>query len=150
MKIEALATAVTLMMLATPVSAASLCNCCGAATVETCSAVCEPVKLVQGQCIAAVDFAGMAKIGRDSNPLYSMSLQIVRLGTPSRMELEKFRRLLEAARAGAEHDRRLSLRDFRRKKIDQAAATARAKQYDDAIVNYYLGLQSYRIAVKER
>ncbi len=148
MKIEVLATTATMMLLATPAVAASLCNCCGAATVESCSTACSPVKPAEGQCIAAVDYAGTAEIGNGSNPLYSMSLRDVWLGTPKRMELEKFRRFLEQARAGAERDRRVSVGDFRRKKIDQATAAARGKQYDDAIVNYYLGLHSYRSAIK--
>ena len=93
--------------------------------------------------MAAADFAGKSKITTDSNPLYGTSLRNVWLGAAKRPELESFRLLLEKARRGAERDRRAALRAYRRKDIDQTDAAARAKRYDGAIVNYFLGLQSY-------
>jgi hypothetical protein len=148
MKLEALAMAGAMMVLAASASAASLCNCCGASTAARCAPVCAPVKPAEGQCVATVDYGGRAKIRAGINPLYDVSLRNIWLGSPKRTELEAFRRLLERARRGVEKDRRASLRAYARGKIGQAAATARAKRYDDAIVNYYLGLRSYRTGMK--
>ncbi len=63
---------------------------------------------------------------------------------PRGHELEGVRRLLENSRRGVEKDRKASVRDFRKRKIDDAALTANSKRYEDAIVNYYLGLRAYR------
>jgi len=68
------------------------------------------------------------------------------IGSPNRKQLEAFRRLLELARKGVEKDRKMALKQRRQGKIDAAAAAAAAKRYDEAIVNYYLGLRSYRDA----
>lgn len=146
MKFQAIAVAGTMVWLATTASAASLCNCCGTSTAAACVTVCAPVKPAQGQCVATVDYAGTAEIAEGVNPLYDIPLRNIWLGSPKRAELEAFRQLLESARAGAEKDRKSSLRDFASRKIDQPTAVARAKRYDDAIVNYYLGMQSYRDA----
>jgi hypothetical protein len=148
MKPVIFAGAAAIMMHAVPASAASLCTCCGASTAENCAATCVPVKPPDGQCMAAVDFAGKSKITTDNNPLYGVSLRNVWLGTAKRPELETFRLLLEKARRGAERDRRAALRAATRKSIDQATAAARAKRYNDAIVNYFLGLQSYYDALR--
>ena len=130
-------------------SAASLCNCCGASTEQSCAAVCEPVKPPEGQCVPAVDYTGTATIGPNVNPLYDTTLRNIWLGTPGFGELESFRKLLEAARKGVERDRKASLQAFARREIDQAAADAAAKLYETAIVNYYLGLQAYRDAFRD-
>ena len=47
-------------------------------------------------------------------------------------------------RRGLEKDRKASYRDFRKHKIDEATAMAHTKRYEDAIVNYYLGLRAYQ------
>ena len=130
-------------------AAAGLCNCCGAGTEQSCAAVCEPIKPVQGQCVAAVDYGGSATIAPNINPLYDISLRNVWLGTPKFDELESFRKLLEAGRKGVERDRRTTLQAFARRDLDKAAADAAAKRYDAAIVNYYLGLQAYRDAFRD-
>ena len=134
------------MLAMVPASAASLCNCCGSDTAASCAKVCEPVKPAPGQCVATVDFAGTAIIGKDQNPLYDMPLKNLWLGTPSRDDLEAFRRLLENARRGPEKDRRAALKAYAKGKIDRTAADAAAKRYEDAIVNYYLGVHAYRSA----
>ncbi|MGQ0484118.1 MAG: hypothetical protein ACT4SY_02020 [Hyphomicrobiales bacterium] len=131
-------------------AAASLCNCCGTDTAEACAAVCQPVKVPQGQCVAAVDFAGKPAISENVNPLYDVSLRNLRLATTKGAELEAFRRLLEAARRGVEKDRRAALRAYARGKIDQSAGAASIARYESAIVNYYLGLQAYRDAYRRR
>lgn len=138
-----------LMAAANGASAASLCNCCGTDTAQSCAAVCEPVKAPQGQCVAAVDFAGKPAISENVNPLYEVSLRNLRLGTDG-AELETFRRLLEASRRGVEKDRRAALRAYARGKIDQSTGAASIARYEAAIVNYYLGLQAYRDAYRSR
>ena len=130
-------------------SAASLCKCCGTDTAQACAAVCQPVAVPQGQCVAAVDFAGKPAISENVNPLYEVSLRNLRLGTDG-AELEAFRRLLEASRRGVEKDRRAALRAYGRGKIDLAARAASIARYEAAIVNYYLGLQAYRDAFRRR
>ena len=126
--------------------AASLCNCCGSATAQSCSTACAPVKAAEAQCVATVDFAARAEIGPGKNPLYDVPLQNVRLGQPDATGLEAFRRLLEAARRGVEADRAAALHDYRKGTIDRTTADSFAKRYDDAMVNYYLGIQAFRIA----
>ena len=126
--------------------AASLCNCCGSGTAQSCSTACAPVKVAEGQCVATVDFAAKAEIGPGKNPLYDVPLQNVWLGQPDASGLEAFRRLLEAARKGVEADRLAALKDYRKGTIDRTTSDARAKRYDDALVNYYLGIQAFRIA----
>jgi len=127
-------------------NAASLCNCCESGTEASCAAVCAPVKPAPGQCVATVDFAGTPVIAEGVNPLYSVPLRNLWIGSPNRNQLEDFRRLLELARKGVEKDRKMALKQRRQGKIDAAAAAAAAKRYDEAIVNYYLGLRSYRDA----
>lgn len=138
-----------LMFAAASASAASLCNCCSSGTAEACTATCATVKPAEGMCIPAVDFAGSAKIGAGQNPLYDVPLKGLNITGASRSDLESFRRLLEKSRMGAERDRRLALRDLRHRRIDAAAAASAAKRYDDAIVNYFLGMYAYRDAVNK-
>ena len=128
-----------------PAGAAGLCNCCGDLTSSACSAACNQVRPAAGQCIATVDYAAGPGVNEGTNPLYDMDLRDVRLGSPSAAQLEAFRRMLEAARRGAEADRKAAVRARRRGKIDTAEAASRAKRYDKAIVNYYLGIQAYRL-----
>jgi len=135
-----------LMFTAATASAASLCNCCGSGTAESCTATCETVKPAEGMCIPAVDFTSSAKIGAGQNPLYEVPLKGLNITGASRSDLESFRRLLERSRKGAERDRRSALRDLRHRTIDTAAAASAAKRYDDAIVNYFLGMHAYRDA----
>jgi hypothetical protein len=85
-------------------------------------------------------------IGPDKNPLYDIPLRNTWLDPSRTQELEAFRQLLESARKGAESDRRLALRAFRSGKIDGSKARSLAGRYDDAMVNYYLGVQAYRLA----
>lgn len=133
-----------LLLTSAPVNAASLCNCCATGTAENCSAVCAPAKPAAGQCIAVVDHAGEAVIADGDNPLYGISLLNLDIKDATRPELEGVRRLLEGSRRGVEKDRKASARDFRKGKIDDAALAVNTKRYEDAIVNYYLGLRAYR------
>ena len=133
-----------LLLTSTPVNAASLCNCCATGVAENCSTVCAPAKPDPGQCIARMNYAGEAVIADGENPLYGISLLGLDLDDAMRPELEGVRRLLEASRRGAEKDRKNSERDFRTGKIDDAALVVNTKRYEDAIVNYYLGLRAYR------
>ena len=91
-----------------------------------------------------VDYAGEAVIADGDNPLYGISLLGLDLKDAVRPELEGIRRLLENSRRGVEKDRKASARDFRKGKIDDATLAANTKRYEDAIVNYYLGLRAYR------
>ena len=125
-------------------NAASLCNCCAAGVAESCKAVCAPAKPSAGQCVALVDYASEATITAGENPLYGISLLNISLGDATRSELGGYLKLLELTRRGLEKDRKASVRDFRKHKIDEAAATANAERYEDAIVNYYVGIQAYR------
>jgi hypothetical protein len=125
-------------------NAASLCNCCTTGVAQSCSAICAPAKPVPGQCVAVADYAGEAMIAAGENPLYGISLRSISLGDAMRPQLEGFRRLLETARRGAEKDRKVSARDFRKHKIDEATVKANVQRYESAIVNYYLGLRAYR------
>ena len=133
-----------LLVTSAPVNAASLCNCCATGVAENCSTVCAPAKPDPGQCIARMNYAGEAVIADGENPLYGISLLGLDLDNAMRPELEGVRRLLEASRRGAEKDRKNSERDFRTGKIDDAALVVNTKRYEDAIVNYYLGLRAYR------
>ncbi len=78
------------------------------------------------------------------NPLYGISLLGIEMKDALQPELEGVRRLLEDSRRGVEKDRKISALDFRKGKIDAAALAANTKRYEDAIVNYYLGLRVYR------
>ena len=91
-----------------------------------------------------LDYAGKTTVLASDNPLYGISLRTIHLEDAQRPQLEDFRRLLEVTRRGVEKDRKTFYRDFRKHKIDEATAMANAKRYEDAIVNYYLGLQAYR------
>ena len=133
-----------LLLTSAPGNAASLCNCCATGNAESCSAVCAPVKPAPGQCVAKVDYAAEAVIADGDNPLYGISLLGLDLRDAARPELEGVRRLLEDSRRGVEKDRKASARDFRKGKIDGATYAAHSKRYEDAIVNYYLGLRAYR------
>ncbi len=83
-------------------------------------------------------------IGDGNNPLYGISLLSLDLKDAVRAELEGVRRLLEDSRRGVEKDRKASARDFRKGKIDEATLAVNTKRYEEAIVNYYLGLRAYR------
>ena len=138
-----------LLLTSAPVNAASLCNCCTTGVAESCSAVCAPAKPVTGQCVARVDYAGEAEIPDGDNPLYGISLLGLDLKDAMRPELEGVRRLLEDSRRGVEKDRKTSALDFRNGKIDDAGLAGSTKRYEDAIVNYYLGLRAYRDRLAE-
>ena len=84
-----------------------------------------------------VEYAGEAIIADGANPIHGISLLNVDIGDAMRPELEEVRRLTEK-------DRKISARDFRKGKIDEAAVKANTQRYEDAIVNYYLGLRAYR------
>lgn len=124
--------------------AANLCNCCAAGVAENCSSVCIAAKPAAGQCVVLLDSAGATTIAAGENPLYGISLLTLSLKDTTRPQLEGLRKLLERSRLGLEKDRKASVRDFRKHRIDGAAAAANRKRYEDAIVNYYLGLQAYR------
>lgn len=138
-----------LLLTAAPVNAASLCNCCATGVAENCSAVCAPVKPAPSQCVARVDYAGEAEIADGDNPLYGISLLGMDLKDAKRPELERVRRLLEDSRRGVEKDRKTSALDFRTGKIDDTGLAESTKRYEDAIVNYYLGLRAYRDRLAE-
>ena len=125
-------------------SATNLCNCCDTGIAQSCNAVCAPAKPVSGQCVAMVDYVGEATIAAGENPLYGISLRGIFLEDALRPELESFRKLLEMARRGAEKDRKASMRDFRKSKIDEATVQANNQRYESAVVNYYHGLRAYR------
>ena len=126
------------------VNAAGLCNCCATGVTDSCKTVCAPAKPMPNKCIAMLDYTGQTTIAADDNPLYSISLLNIHLENATRPQLEGFRKLLELTRRGVEKDRKTFYRDFRKRKIDEATAMANAKRYEDAIVNYYLGLHAYR------
>lgn len=129
--------------------AASLCNCCGASTAEACAAACSGVTAPEGQCLPIADFSAEAAIADGINPLYDVPLQSLSLGKPAAPQLESFRRLMEASRRGAERDRRLALKAFAKGKIERPESDRLNKRYEDAIVNYYLGINAYRAAKAE-
>ena len=133
-----------LLLTSAPVNTASLCNCCATGTAENCSTACAPVKPAPNQCVAKVDYTGEAVIADGANPLYGISLLGIEMKDALRPELEGVRRLLEDSRRGVEKDRKISALDFRKGKIDDAALAVNTKRYEDAIVNYYLGLRVYR------
>jgi hypothetical protein len=91
-----------------------------------------------------VDYAGEATIAAGEIPLYGISLRSISLEEPMRPQLESFRRLLEMARRGAEKDRKTSMRDFRKHRIDEATVQANIQRYEGAVVNYFLGLRACR------
>ena len=132
-----------------PVNATSLCNCCAAGITESCNAACAPAKPTTGQCVAMVDYAGVAVIADGDNPLYGVSLLNLEIQDAMRPALEGVRRLLEDSRRGVEKDRKASARDFRKGKIDDATLAAHTQRYEEAIVNYYLGQRAYRDRLAE-
>ena len=134
------------LICAGPAQAANLCNCCGETTAASCASACETVPVTAGQCLATVDFNAKAEIGPGKNALYEFSLRNLKIHKTDDTSLELYRRLLEKLRKGAEADREASLWERHDGKIDEATAAARLKRYDDAIVNYYLGAQAYRLA----
>jgi hypothetical protein len=125
-------------------NAASLCNCCTTGVLASCVSVCAAAKPSASRCIALVDLEGETTIAPGENPLYGISILDISLRDATRSQLESFRKLLETARRGVEKDRKASVRDFKKHKIDESTAAANAKRYEDAVVNYYLGLQAYR------
>ena len=140
------ALALILLTGAAPASAASLCNCCATGTTDACKASCESVKPAEGMCLPAVDFGGTASVAPGQNPLYDVPLRDLHFSGVKAGDLEAFRELMEMARKGVESDRKQALRDHAGGKIDNAAAVGAAKRYDDAIVNYFLGMHAYRDA----
>ena len=108
--------------------------------------MCEPVKPALGQCAATIDFGARTRVAADRNPLYDIPLDNFWLNTSDGVKIELFRRLLERSRKGVEADRRLAAKSYRTGKIDRPTVEARAKRYEDALVNYYLGAQAYKIA----
>lgn len=133
----------------TPAQAASLCNCCGEKTVASCVAACETVSVEADQCVPTVDFAAKADIGPGKNALYEFPLSNLKIYKTDETSLELYRRLLEKLRMGAEADREAALWERHDGKIDEATAASRVKRYEDAIVNYYLGAQAYRLAKRQ-
>jgi hypothetical protein len=144
MRLPALAAIAAWVLWASAASAANLCNCCGDAGEGACSAACAAIAVPAGQCVAAVDYDSPAEVGAGINPLYGLSLRNVRLGSPNREQLEAFRQLLERARIGAESDRREALDVRRAGSTGEATADSSAIRYETAMVNYYLGILSYR------
>ena len=63
---------------------------------------------------------------------------------PCGLNWKRFGGCFEDLRSGAEKDRKISARDFRKGKIDEAALKASSEHYEDAIVNYYLGMRVNR------
>jgi hypothetical protein len=106
--------------------------------------MCVGAKPASGQCVAIVDYAGVAIIAGGVNPLYDTSLRSISLEDAGRRQLESFRKLLETARRGLEKDRKASKSDFRKHRIDEAGFKANTQRYEDAVVNYYWGLRAYR------
>ena len=138
-----------LLLVSAPGNAASLCNCCTTGVALSCSVVCAPAKPVTGQCVARVDYIGEGVIADGDNPLYRISLLGLELKDAMRPELEGVRQLLEDSRRGIEKDRKTSALDFRNGKIDDVGLAGSTKRYEDAIVNYYLGLRAYRDRLAE-
>ncbi|MDP1699762.1 MAG: hypothetical protein Q8L53_02225 [Aestuariivirga sp.] len=91
-----------------------------------------------------MDYTGEAVIADGENPLYGFSLLSLDLSDAALPELEGVRRLLENSRRGVEKDRKTSARDFRTGRIDASTLAVNTKRYENAIVNYYLGLRAYR------
>lgn len=143
-------TTIIFLLSLSPANAANLCSCCaGQDAAESCSATCAATSPEEGQCLAAVDFAGAATIEPGINPLYDVSLRDLRLGDVNRGQAEAFRRLLETARRGAEADRRRALRSRARGEISTDEARRLAQRYDAAIVNYYLGIDAFRSSAQK-
>ena len=129
-----------------PAQAANLCNCCGEATAASCVSACETLAVTAGQCVATIDFKAKTDVGPGKNALYEFSLRNLKVHQTDDTSLELYRRLLEKLRKSAEADRKAALWERHDGKIDEATAASRVKRYDDAIVNYYLGAQAYRLA----
>ena len=135
-----------LLSLSGPAQAASLCNCCGKFTAQSCATACAEVTPPADQCQATVDYTADAEIGPGANPLYGISLRNINLGHSKPPELEALRRLLERSRRAAERDRRTGWRQFEKGKIDKAAVDASDKRYDGALVNYFLAVSAFHEA----
>lgn len=141
-----LAAAGLMWVMGQPALAANLCNCCGDATAASCVSACTVIASAPSQCVPTVDFSAKPDVGPGKNALYEFSFRNLKVQQTDNTSLELYRRLLEKLRKGAEKDRKAALRDRRDGKIDEVAAASLSKRYDDAIVNYYLGAQAYRLA----
>jgi hypothetical protein len=141
-----LAVAGLMWMMGPSALAADLCNCCGDTTAASCVSACTTIASTPSQCVPTVDFSAKPDVGPGKNALYEFSLRNLKVQNTDPTSLELYRRLLEKLRKGVEADRKAALWDRHDGKIDAATATSLAKRYDDAIVNYYLGAQAYRLA----
>ncbi len=135
---------VALLLTGAAANPAALCNCCDTGANQGCTTACAPIKPTPGQCVATVDHAGKTKISTGDNPLYDIPLGNMYLEDAKRPHLEQLRKLLEVMRRGVEKDRRGIFQALAKGKIGESFAIQNSKRYDDAIVNYYLGLQAYR------
>ena len=127
--------------------AASLCNCCGSETAQSCATLVRRSR----SCLANAwrPSTSMPKLDDRTRPEPALRHSPAeRLVGFRRQEtsLKCFAVCWKAARKAAEADRRKALAERRKGSIDAATAEQLARRYDDAMVNYYLGMQSYRIA----
>jgi hypothetical protein len=127
--------------------AAGLCDCCASSLTPSCETACKPVTLAPAQCPAIVDYEGSGDTVSGKNPLNGRSLKDIMLGDPSRQQLEAFRIFLENSRRDAVWVYVKALKAFRQTKItEEELATAKALN-EEALVNYYHGMNAYLTAV---
>jgi hypothetical protein len=127
--------------------AVGLCDCCASSLTTSCDAVCKKVTLEPQQCPAVVDYEGDGDTVKGKNPLNGRSLKDMVLGEPRREQLEDFRRFLERGRRDAVWVYVKALKAFRAKKITEEELKAAKALNEEALVNYYHGMNAYLTAV---
>jgi len=135
--------AIGMIGLMRPAIAVGLCDCCTQELNQSCQTVCAGQTKVQGQCMAAVDYAGKGGTERGKNPLTGISLKDLSLGNPTAGQLESFRRFLEAGRRRAIAEYNRAARRLRYGRITESGFAAAKASYREAMVNYYHGIHAY-------
>jgi hypothetical protein len=130
-----------------PASAAStsigLCNCCAPSLAASCQSSCQasnsgrqcPVTIIYGE-----------DVPHEGNALNGGSLKELDLGSPTRLQLESFRKFLERERRQALRDYRKIERAFDRQRATTAELDAAKALFAEAMVNYNHGIHAYRVA----
>jgi Spy/CpxP family protein refolding chaperone len=127
--------------------AITLCSCCEAQQDAACAAPCTGLSQ-GGECPVTVVFDSSPP--GDANQLNGISLKELDLGSPTRQQLEQFRKFLETARRRALEDYRQALRDFKRHRITRAELDEAKRRHDEVMVNYNHGIFAYRVAAGTR
>jgi hypothetical protein len=121
----------------------SFCVCCGEGASQDCSAICTE-KDAAGECPVTVIFGETPSATQHS--LNGISLKELDLGSPSRAQLETFRKFLETERRKALTEYRKVLRAFDKRRASQEELDAAKARYEEVMVNYNHGIYAYQVS----